>query len=137
MHMPFYASYMTTVPVFLGIDLESNSPPIHLKKLFNQEMTDEMIPKPFKGDVYYSILRDKENAFRKKIHNSCFTVFRRQVIKFISCYENLPSLQATRLQGLWPHLPVDYCQALWKADLSEGNPGNIGDDSGREQLIEA
>ncbi|WP_100627921.1 6-bladed beta-propeller [Algoriphagus formosus] len=50
---------------FLGIDLESNSPPIHLKKLFNQEMTDEMIPKPFKGDVYYSILRDKENALEK------------------------------------------------------------------------
>lgn len=50
---------------FLGIDIESNRPPIHLKKLFDQEMTDEMIPKPFKGDVYYSILRDKENALEK------------------------------------------------------------------------
>jgi hypothetical protein len=25
-------------------------------------------------------------------------------------------------------------QGLWKADLPEGNPGNIGDDSGRKLL---
>lgn len=28
-------------------------------------MTDEMIPKPFKDDVYYSILRDTKNAIEK------------------------------------------------------------------------
>jgi hypothetical protein len=50
---------------FIVIDLENNRPLIHLRQLFDQEMTDEMIPKPFKGNVYYSILRDKENAIEK------------------------------------------------------------------------
>jgi hypothetical protein len=50
---------------FIVIDLENNRPLIHLKQLFDQEMTDEMIPKPFKGNVYYSILRDKVNAIEK------------------------------------------------------------------------
>ncbi|RZS95827.1 6-bladed beta-propeller [Cecembia calidifontis] len=50
---------------FIVIDLESNRPLIHLRKLFDQAMTDEMIPKPFKGNVYYSILRDKQNALEK------------------------------------------------------------------------
>lgn len=52
-------------PYFLVIDLESNRPLIHLRKLFDQEMTDEMIPRPVKGDRYYSILRDKENGLEK------------------------------------------------------------------------
>lgn len=52
-------------PYFLVIDLERNRPLIHLKKLFDQEMTDEMIPRPFKGDRYYSILRNKENGLEK------------------------------------------------------------------------
>jgi hypothetical protein len=50
---------------FIVIDLENNCPLIHLRQLFDQEMTDEMIPKPFKGNVYYSILRDKENSIEK------------------------------------------------------------------------
>lgn len=50
---------------FIVIDLENNRPLIHLRQLFDQEMTDEMIPKPFKGNVYYSILRGKENAIEK------------------------------------------------------------------------
>ncbi len=50
---------------FIVIDLENNRPLIHLRQLFDQEMTNEMIPKPFKGNVYYSILRDKENAIEK------------------------------------------------------------------------
>lgn len=50
---------------FIVIDLENNRPLIHLRQLFDQEMTEEIIPKPFKGNVYYSILRDKENAIEK------------------------------------------------------------------------
>ena len=52
-------------PYLFVIDLESNSPLGHLKKLFNQEMTDEMIPRPIKEDRYFSILRDKENGLEK------------------------------------------------------------------------
>jgi hypothetical protein len=50
---------------FIVIDLENNRPLIHSRQLFDQEMTDGMIPKPFKGNVYYSILRDKENSIEK------------------------------------------------------------------------
>lgn len=50
---------------FIVIDLENNRPLIHLRQLFDQEMTDEIIPKPFKGNVYYSILRD-ENGIEEK-----------------------------------------------------------------------
>jgi hypothetical protein len=50
---------------FIVIDLENNRPLIHLRKLFDQAMTDEMIPRPFKRDRYYSILRDKKNALEK------------------------------------------------------------------------
>ena len=52
-------------PYFFVIDLENNRPIIHLKSFFDQEITDEMIPRPFKGNVYYSILRDKDNATEK------------------------------------------------------------------------
>ncbi len=48
---------------FIVIDLENNRPLFHF--LFDQEMTDEMIPKPLNGDVYYSILRDKEHTIEK------------------------------------------------------------------------
>lgn len=50
---------------FIVIDLESNRPLIHLRKLFDQAMTDEMIPRPFKGDRYYSILRDRANGLER------------------------------------------------------------------------
>lgn len=50
---------------FIVIDLEKNRPLIHLRQLFDQEMTEEIIPKPFKGNVYYSILRDKKNTLEK------------------------------------------------------------------------
>lgn len=46
---------------FVVIDLENNRPLIHLRQLFDQEMTDEMIPKPLDGDVFYSILRDHDS----------------------------------------------------------------------------
>jgi hypothetical protein len=52
-------------PYFLVIDIESNSSLGHLRQLFNQEMTDEMIPRPINGDRYYSILKDKENGSEK------------------------------------------------------------------------
>lgn len=50
---------------FMVIDLENNRPLAHLSQLFDQEMTDEMIPKPFKGNVFYSLLRDKESVIEK------------------------------------------------------------------------
>ncbi|MFN3760847.1 MAG: 6-bladed beta-propeller [Algoriphagus aquaeductus] len=50
---------------FIVIDLETNRPLIHLRKLFDQAMTDEMIPRPFKGDRYYSILRDRANGLER------------------------------------------------------------------------
>ncbi len=46
---------------FVVIDLENNRPLIHLRQLFDQEMTDEMIPNPLDGDVFYSILRDHDS----------------------------------------------------------------------------
>lgn len=46
---------------FVVIDLENNRPLVHLRQLFDQEMTDEMIPKPLDGDVFYSILRDHDS----------------------------------------------------------------------------
>lgn len=52
-------------PFHVVIDLESKRPLIYLRKLFDQEMTDEMIPKPLNGDVFYSILRENENAIEK------------------------------------------------------------------------
>jgi len=50
---------------FIGIDLENNRPLIHLRKLFDRELTPEMIPKPFNGDIFYSILRDEESTEEK------------------------------------------------------------------------
>lgn len=52
-------------PYFIVFGLENNRPLIHIRQLFDQEMTEEMIPKPLNGDVYYSILRGKENAIEK------------------------------------------------------------------------
>ncbi|MHA7131791.1 6-bladed beta-propeller [Algoriphagus namhaensis] len=52
-------------PYFLVIDIKSNSPLGHLRKLFNREMTDEMIPRPIKGNRYFSILRNMENGLEK------------------------------------------------------------------------
>lgn len=49
-------------PYFIVIDLENNRPLIHLRKLFDRELTTEMIPKPLNRDVFYSILRDEENT---------------------------------------------------------------------------
>lgn len=46
---------------FVVIDLGNNRPLVHLRQLFDQEMTDEMIPKPLDGDVFYSILRDHDS----------------------------------------------------------------------------
>ena len=42
------------------IDLENNRPLIHLRQLFDRELTEEIIPRPLNGDVFYSILRDEE-----------------------------------------------------------------------------
>jgi hypothetical protein len=63
---------------FVVIDLEKNRPLVHLRQLFDQEMTDEMIPKPLKEDVFYSILRD---------HDS-FTEINPQIIVYL-----LPSIE--------------------------------------------
>jgi len=43
------------------IDLENNLPLIHLRQLFDREMTGEIIPKPLHSDVFYSIIRDEES----------------------------------------------------------------------------
>jgi hypothetical protein len=52
-------------PYHVVIDLENNRPLMHLRQLFDRELTHEMIPKPLNGDVFYSILRDNENAIEK------------------------------------------------------------------------
>lgn len=44
---------------FVLIDLENNRPMVHLRKLFGRELTVETIPRPLKGDVFYSILPDE------------------------------------------------------------------------------
>jgi hypothetical protein len=44
------------------IDLGKKRPLIHLKELFDREMTLESIPRQLDGDVFYSILRDQENT---------------------------------------------------------------------------
>ncbi|MFD2034757.1 6-bladed beta-propeller [Belliella marina] len=50
---------------YVVIDLENNRPLIHLRQLFGRELTEEIIPKPLKGDLFYSILRDEENTVEK------------------------------------------------------------------------
>ena len=50
---------------FIVIDLENNRPLIHLRKLFDRELTPEMIPKPLNRDIFYSILRDEESTEEK------------------------------------------------------------------------
>ncbi|WP_373523734.1 6-bladed beta-propeller [Aquiflexum sp.] len=47
---------------FIVIDLENNRPLIHSRQLFNRELTEEIVPKPLNGDLFYSILRDEENS---------------------------------------------------------------------------
>lgn len=47
------------------IDLENNRPLIHLRQLFDRELTEEIIPRPLNGDVFYSILRDEESIEEK------------------------------------------------------------------------
>jgi len=60
------------------------------------------------------------------------------IILSMSRFENrLPPLQTTRLQRLWSYLLADNRKALWEAYFLKRNPWNIGDDSGRKQLIEA
>jgi len=55
------------------IDLENNRPLAHLRQLFDRELTDEIIPKPLNGDVFYSILREEENTEEK---NPLIVLFR-------------------------------------------------------------
>ncbi|WP_194775158.1 hypothetical protein [Pararhodonellum marinum] len=50
---------------FIVIDLESNRPLIHLRQLFDRELTIESIPRQLNEDVFYSILRDRENSEEK------------------------------------------------------------------------
>jgi hypothetical protein len=50
---------------YVMIDLEKNRPLIHLRQLFDRELTEEIIPKPFKEDVFYSILRDEGSTEEK------------------------------------------------------------------------
>ena len=50
---------------FIVINLENNRPLIHLRQLFDQEITHEMIPKPLNKDVFYSIHRN-ENGIEEK-----------------------------------------------------------------------
>lgn len=52
-------------PYYVAIDLENNRPLMHLRQLFDRELTDEITPKPLNGDVFYSILRENENAIEK------------------------------------------------------------------------
>jgi len=44
------------------IDLENNRPLVHLRQLFDRELTIESIPRQLNGDVFYSILRDEGNS---------------------------------------------------------------------------
>jgi hypothetical protein len=50
---------------FIVIDLENNRPLIHLKELFDRELTLESIPRQLDGDVFYSILRDEDGIEEK------------------------------------------------------------------------
>jgi hypothetical protein len=47
------------------IDLENNHALIHLRQLFDRELTEEIIPKPMNDDVFYSIIRDEEGTAEK------------------------------------------------------------------------
>lgn len=47
------------------IDLETNRPLIHLKELFDRELTLESIPRQLNGDVFYSILRNEDSIEEK------------------------------------------------------------------------
>lgn len=47
------------------IDLENNHALIHLRQLFDRELTEEIIPKPMNEDVFYSIIRDEEGTTEK------------------------------------------------------------------------
>ncbi|MBS9525790.1 6-bladed beta-propeller [Litoribacter alkaliphilus] len=47
------------------IDLENQHPIIHLRQLFNRDLTEEIIPKPLDGDVFYSILRNESGTEEK------------------------------------------------------------------------
>src|SRR5690554_5443745 len=50
---------------YVVIDLENNRPLIHIRQLFNRELTEEIIPRPLNGDVFYSILRDEDGVEEK------------------------------------------------------------------------
>ncbi len=47
------------------IDLESNRPLVHLRQLFDRVLTEEIIPRPLNGDVYYYILRNEDGIEEK------------------------------------------------------------------------
>jgi hypothetical protein len=47
---------------FIVIDLKKNHPIAHLKQLFDRNLTEENIPRPLKGDMYYSILRNEDGV---------------------------------------------------------------------------
>ncbi|MEB2781214.1 6-bladed beta-propeller [Algoriphagus sp. C2-6-M1] len=47
------------------IDLVNNRPLIHLKQLFDREVTGEIIPRQLNGDIYYSIVRNEEGVIEK------------------------------------------------------------------------
>lgn len=50
---------------FIAIDLESNRPLIHLRQLFDQDLTIDNIPKPMNEGVFYSIRRNKDSIEEK------------------------------------------------------------------------
>jgi len=47
------------------IDLENNHPLIYVKQLFGRELSEEIIPKPLNGNVFYSILRNEDGIEEK------------------------------------------------------------------------
>lgn len=50
---------------YMVIDLENKRPLVHLKQLFDRELTEEIIPRPLKEDVFYSILRNEDGMEEK------------------------------------------------------------------------
>lgn len=58
---------------FILIDLENNRPQIHLRQLFDKEITLESMPRQLEGDVFYSILRNEDDIEEK---NPMIVLFR-------------------------------------------------------------
>lgn len=70
------------------IDLENNSPLVHLRQLFGRELTVENIPRPLKGVVFYSILRDERYSEEDTEEKNPMIVFYRIISPSLEEYKD-------------------------------------------------